>query len=266
MSGSAISSVRRNSNSRLLWVLGLLLAAPFVTEAHPADDPEPVPAWFVQPPSSNGLWAVGYARTYATWTTSVAEAKADAYTRLRHRWAAQLTGERLYETTPGVPMTFRGARQERTPLRDTLRSVTYVDSARIGKLTVVLAHVPTTKGHSPAPVSALRRPFSETPPDWVDGGPAPEGPTVRAVGIAPRYYYPASSWALAEHYGWWTLAARAAARVDRLRQTTAGIQHTVTRVRASATLRRVRVVARWQDADACYVLLEASVRPRAVDP
>lgn len=249
------------------WAIGGVLGLGLVCGGMAAPvDPEPprYPAWFVHPPSEGGHWAVGYARTYATWSTSVAEARADAYTRLHRRWELRLNGERLYEAVPGLPMAFRGARQESTPLQDTLRAVTYVDSARVGALTLVLAHVPEsdTVDGFPPPVVSLSRPFAADPPSWVEHGRSSSGETVRAVGVAPRYYYPASSWTLAEHYARWELAVRAGAHVDRLRKTTSDRQHTVMRVRADVEMRRVRVVARWQDADACYVLMEADVRPR----
>ena len=250
------------------WWVGGLLGLGLVLGAQASlDDPDPLryPAWFVHPPSSaGGHWAIGYARTHATWRTSVAEARADAYTRLRRRWGLHISGERLYETVPGHPMAFRGARQDAMPLRDTLRAVTYVDSARVGTLTLILAHAPepdATEGTLPS-VEAPPRSFAEDAPPWVDREQPLSANTVRAVGIAPRYYYSASSWRLAERHARWELAVRAEAQIDRLRNTDSRGQHTMTRVSVDVEMRRVQVIARWQNADACYVLMEAKVRSR----
>ena len=257
------------------------------------------PSWFARPPVGGGLWAVGYARTYATWSTSVAEARNDAYQRLRHRWGARFVADRLYQATPGQALAFRGAKQDMRPLRDTLHHVSYVDSAQVGRLTLVLAHVPIDDASASVDTAHIslqglrmssrrssRQSFAGPEPSWVStrhsaaphgrldegketssfpqkgGGAAPRIPqTARAVGMSSKQYHMAGCWAGAERHAYWSLAAQTASRLDRLRKTDGHGSHVVTRVQAAATIRQARLVARWQDEDACFILVEAAVIP-----
>ena len=108
----------------LLFLLGVGLAAASADSRSAAAQEARYPAWFhAMPQSGQSLWAVGYARGYSTLAAGVDSAKADAYTRLRRDRRVTVWGEKLYESTPGLQLSFEGARFTETGLPDTLRSV-----------------------------------------------------------------------------------------------------------------------------------------------
>lgn len=209
------------------------------------------------PPPDHTLWAVGYARGYSTLDAGMEAAKADAYERLRRTRRVTIKGERLYEDPPGFQMRFVGSNFTETGLPDTLRSVTYVDSLQAGGMTLVLAGW-TSDGGGPRTVpSTGREAFAETPPAWVQGK-GDTGPS-EAVGRASRFYHLENSWHRAEKQARRQLALQAATKIRRLNKDAGDWQHDVLSLQTEVRLRRVQTVARWADADACYVLVEGVV-------
>ncbi|MCS3682561.1 hypothetical protein GGP72_003224 [Salinibacter ruber] len=258
------------------------------------------PSWFRFMPETmpkQTLWAVGYARGYSDLSAGMDSARADAYDRLRRNRQVVLQGEKLYESAPGFQMSFEGGRFTETGLPDTLRSVTFVDSAAAGGMTLVLAawSPPDSSGDR----SSLRKnnsseealskrasqrlgPFSNAPPSWVengasgpggsnassgsggsgDGGRFGESGRTRAVGRAPRYYYLENSWRRAEKRARRELAFQAASKIERLEKNARGWRHGVMSVQTKARLSRVQTVARWAGGETCYVLVEGTVEEK----
>lgn len=255
---------------RLLSV-GLLLVAfgcePGEVLAQSGATGSSYPTWFRSMPAPGpALWAVGYARGYGDLETGMEEARADAYERLRRTRRAVVEGEKLYESAPGFQMSFEGAFFTETGLPDTLRSVTYADSAMAGGMTLVLAAW-APSGEPPRTLSAPegRAPFPEEPPSWVRNG-APDGPKMkRAVGRARRYYYLENSWRRAERRARRRLAFQATAKVERLEKSTEDWRHGVTSIETKARLRRVQATARWAGEETCYVLVEGRVEEASVE-
>jgi hypothetical protein len=238
----------------------VVLVATVVPSAGQAQDDDRYPQWFIQPPTSNRtLWAVGYAQTYLNWTESVREAKADAYDRMLRTRGVRIAGERLFEAVPGRAQAYRGESFSETVIPDTLRRVAFVDSARVGDLTLVLAGW-RPDGAAPTLPSAAqtRMSFAEAAPSWTHRTPASSDRLV-TVAVAPRYYYATSSWALAERRGRQRLALRASAALRELRKTSEQSQHAVTSLRTDVRLRNVQVRRRWMGDSGCYVLVEGLV-------
>lgn len=210
------------------------------------------------PQSEKGLWAVGYARGYSTLEGGMTAAKEDAYARLRRDRRRVLEGEKLYERAPGFRTSFEGANFTETGLPDTLRSVAYLDSAKAGGMTLVLAAW-TPDEPSPASLPNGRGQFPSDPPSWVRNGVEVSAGKTRAVGQAPRYYYLQNSWRRAETRARRRLAFRTASKIERLEKSTEDWRHGVTALKTTVRLRRVQTVARWADEKTCYVLVEGTV-------
>lgn len=257
---------------RLLTVAFGLVLATFGFGAEGAlgqtGSPEPTyPEWFRSMPASGpALWAVGYARGYSSLEAGMDSARAGAYERLRRTRQTVVEGEKLYESAPGFQMSFEGANFTETGLPDTLQPVTYVDSARAGGMTLVLAAW-APGGEPPKTLSAPegRASFSEEPPSWVRNG-APDGPeTKRAIGSAQRYYYLESSWRRAERRARYQLAFQAISKIERLKKSTEDWRHGVMSIKTKARLRRVQATARWANEETCFVLVEGRVEEASVE-
>ena len=271
----------------LLAVFGVaVLIGPSGTWQAPAQEAS-YPEWFRSMPQpednlwaegslwpEGSLWAVGYARGYRSLEVGMDSAKADAYERLRRNRRAMLEGEKLYESAPGFRQSLEGARFAERGLPDTLRQVTYLDSAQAGGMTLVLAAWSQAGG---APESFPRPPagrqeFPSDPPSWVLSGPGDDGKPknggvpgsvaerARAVGRAPRYYYLHNSWQEAEAQARRQLAFQAVSKVEQLEKRAEGWRHAVTAIKTGAYLRDVQALARWADEETCYVLVEGTVR------
>lgn len=227
------------------------------------------------PQSEDGLWAVGYARGYSALEDGMVAAKRDAYSRLRTDRQRILEGEKIYESAPGFRQSLESIRFTEKRLPDTLRSVTYLDSASAGGMTLVLAawtpEASSLEGFPPedasprgAPLHRLlngRRQFAPDPPAWVQDGAGDS----RAVGQAPRYYYLENSWHRAETRARRRLAFQAASKIEQLEKSTEAWRHGVTAVKTSAYLRNVQTLARWAGEGTCYVLVEGTVDEMLVE-
>jgi len=211
------------------------------------------------PQSGAGLWAVGYARGYNTLEAGLAAAKRDAYARLRRDRRRILEGEKLYEGAPGFQTSFEGASFANTGLPDTLRSVAYVDSLRVGGMTLVLAAWAPSRGPPDARPAGRRASFADASPLWIQNGVDGDSARARAVGRASRYYYLEHSWRRAETRARRRLAFQAGAKIERLKESTEDWRHDVTSVQTRARLRNVQTLARWADGETCYVLVEGTV-------
>lgn len=246
----------------LLTCLGAALLGPIGPWQAPAQSAR-YPGWFrSMPQPEEGLWAVGYAQGYSTLESGIDSAKADAYERLRRDRRVTLEGEKLYESAPGFRQSLEGTSYAETGLPDTLRSVAYLDSAKAGGMTLVLAAW-APEGASPnglpgGPQSG-RAPFRVDPPSWVRDRVEGGAGRTRAVGRAPRYYYLQSSWRRAEKRARRQLAFRAASKVERLEKNAEDWRHGVTALKTNVRLRRVQTLARWADENTCYVLVEGTV-------
>lgn len=244
----------------LLFLLGVGLAAASADSRSAAAQEARYPAWFhAMPQSGQSLWAVGYARGYSTLAAGVDSAKADAYTRLRRDRRVTVWGEKLYESTPGLQLSFEGARFTETGLPDTLRSVTYVDSVRAGGMTLVLAAWLPADVSPNGPLPGTEAPFPETPPPWVQDALPGTSDRPRAVGRAPRYYYREHSWHRAEKRARHRLAFQAGAKIERLQKSTDAWRHDVMSIQTEVRLRSVQTLARWADEKTCYVLVEGTI-------
>jgi len=225
------------------------------------------PAWFRQMPTSDSaLWAVGYARGYRTLSAGMEAAKTDAYERLRRGRRMTIKGEKLYENAPGFQMSFEGARFTEMGRPDTLRSVTYVDSAKAAGMTVVLAA--WTPGGAPPSLSSSfkgKTSFSKTPPSWVQAGPKMGAKRKRVLGRASQYYHRENSWTQAEKRGRHRLAFQAASKIERLQKNTNDWEHDVISIQTKVRLRHAQTVARWSGGNTCYVLVEGIVEETLID-
>jgi len=211
------------------------------------------------PQSEQALWAVGYARGYSTLGAGMDSARADAYERLRRNLRGTLRGEKVYESAPGFQMSFEGGRFTETGLPDTLRSVAYVDSLTAGGMTLVLATWTPTGSPPSGPPPGTRTSFPKTPPSWVRDRIPNGGDRAQAVGRAPRYYYLKNSWRRAEERARRQLAFQSASKIERLQKSTEDWRHKVTSLQTEVRLQRVQAVARWANAETCYVLVEGTV-------
>lgn len=215
------------------------------------------PTWFRAPPSSDSvLWAVGYAPGYADLQDGMPAAKTNAYESLRRARRVVVMGEKLYESAPGYGTAAQGEDFVELGRPDTLRSVAYVDSAKAGGMTLVLAAWPGDRTVSAPPG---RAPFSESRPAWVQASLNGSLEGSRAVGVAPRYYNLETSWRRAEKRARQKLAFQAATSVRSLDKKTEDWRHDVRSVTTGVDLRRLQVRARWADDEHCYVLVEARV-------
>lgn len=219
---------------------------------------EGYPGWFQSMPSSEEeLWAVGYAPSYFYFESGVEEAKADAYERLRRAYQVTISGEQFFEAVPGGEAAFRGQDFSEEQLPDTLRSVSYADSAQVGGMTLVLAGWAPGDEEADPPASLRGRgPFSEEPPAWAQES---DGDVRRAVGIAPRYYRAESSWQLAERRARRQIAFRAGTQLQALHRAIGERRRSIWRAITSVQLRHVQTKARWTDGDLYYVLVSGTV-------
>lgn len=215
------------------------------------------PTWFRAPPSNDSLlWAVGYGPGYADLQDGMPAAKSDAYESLRRARRVVVMGEKLYESAPGYGTAAQGRDFVELGRPDTLRSVAYVDSAKAGGMTLVLAAWPGDRERSAPPG---RTPFPESRPAWVQASLNGSLEGARAMGTAPRYYNRETSWRRAEKRARQKLAFQAATSVRSLDKNTEDWRHDVRSVTTGVDLRRLQVRARWADDEHCYVLVQARV-------
>lgn len=248
-----------NNHAACTLLLALVLGVASGGWTPVAAQPTTYPGWFLETPrDAHALFAVGYARDYDDARIAYARARADARTRLRHARRLTLRGEQLFETLPGRGAAFRGDSFTEEAAIDSLRHVAFLDSMQTAGMTLVLAawH-PDGQAVRLDAASAARCPMSAAPPAWTRHAPRPER-GVRAVGVAPRYFYPESSWDAAERHARQQLALHVTTQFRQLHRFLDGSLHTVMAARTDVVLHHVQVLARWQDDAAAYVLVEAA--------
>lgn len=209
------------------------------------------PSWFKDTPSTPGVvYAIGFAPASFIPESGYEAARAHAAEQLRLARSVSIQGEQLFEIVPGKNTIYRGERMQMSSSIPEDLPLTIIDSVRTETMTLVLA---ATRPHS-LPMQAFETMPSD-PPDWTQHPTQRDG--LYAVGVAPRYYYPLSSWMEAEYQARIQLAFSVVADQRSLTRGYGVYTHTVTATRTGVILQNAEVVSRWHDDETFYVLMKA---------